>query len=53
MPKADDGRLPRVVGAGWGRTGTSSLKAALEQLGFGPCHHMQEVFLAPSEVPTC
>ncbi|OHV42016.1 MULTISPECIES: sulfotransferase family protein [Pseudofrankia] len=28
-----------IVGAGFGRTGTLSLKAALEQLGFGPCHH--------------
>ncbi len=26
-----------------GRTGTYSLKLALEQLGFGPCHHMAEV----------
>lgn len=32
-----------VVGAGIGRTGTMSLKIALEQLGFGPCHHMVEV----------
>ena len=29
-----------VIGAGFGRTGTLSLKAALERLGFGPCHHM-------------
>jgi hypothetical protein len=34
----------RVVGAGFGRTGTSSLKVALEQLGFSKCHHMREVF---------
>lgn len=33
----------KVVGAGIGRTGTFSLKHALEQLGFGPCHHMIEV----------
>lgn len=32
-----------VIGAGLGRTGTLSLKLALEQLGFGPCHHMVEV----------
>ncbi|WP_189992044.1 sulfotransferase [Thalassobaculum fulvum] len=32
-----------MVGAGYGRTGTASLKLALEQLGFGPCHHMSEV----------
>ena len=32
-----------VIGAGFGRTGTASMKLALEQLGFGPCHHMKEV----------
>lgn len=32
-----------VIGAGFGRTGTLSLKAALEQLGFVKCHHMMEV----------
>jgi hypothetical protein len=33
-----------VVGPGFGRTGTTSGKAALELLGFGPCYHMQEVY---------
>lgn len=32
-----------VIGAGFGRTGTLSLKGALETLGFGPCYHMVEV----------
>ncbi|GAA2214491.1 sulfotransferase family protein [Nonomuraea monospora] len=32
-----------VIGAGFPRTGTSSMKAALERLGFGPCHHMFDV----------
>jgi hypothetical protein len=32
-----------VIGAGLGRTGTYSLKFALNQLGLGPCHHMEEV----------
>jgi hypothetical protein len=32
----------KVIGAGFGRTGTMSLKAALEQLGLGPCYHMVE-----------
>jgi uncharacterized FlaG/YvyC family protein len=36
-----------VIGAGFGRTGTMSLKLALEQLGFGPCYHMMEVFKNP------
>ena len=34
----------QVVGAGVGRTGTHSLKLALERLLGGPCHHMIEVF---------
>ncbi|GJJ15144.1 hypothetical protein Clacol_009419 [Clathrus columnatus] len=29
----------KVIGLGLGRTGTVSLCAALEILGFGPCHH--------------
>jgi len=37
----------RVIGAGLGRTGTLSLKLALEQLGLGPCYHMVEVRTDP------
>jgi len=37
----------KVVGAGFGRTGTASLKVALETLGFGPCYHMTQVFEHP------
>lgn len=36
-----------VIGAGFGRTGTMSLKLALEQLGFGPCYHMVTLFQMP------
>jgi hypothetical protein len=36
----------KVIGAGLGRTGTLSLKLALQELGFGPCYHMMEVFEA-------
>lgn len=36
-----------VIGAGLGRTGTLSLKLALQQLGLGPCHHMEDVLAAP------
>ena len=42
----------RVVGAGCGRTGTGSLKIALERLLGGPCYHMREVFGHPEHVPT-
>lgn len=36
-----------LIGAGLGRTGTLSLKAALERIGYGPCYHMIEVLVAP------
>ena len=35
----------QVIGAGFPRTGTSSLKAALEMLGYDPCHHMVVCFI--------
>ncbi len=40
----------KVVGAGFGRTGTLSLKIALERIGFGPCYHRMEVFPRPEHV---
>src|SRR5258707_10515501 len=40
----------KVVGAGFGRTGTLSLKVALERLGVGPCYHMMEVFPRPEHI---
>lgn len=40
----------RVIGAGFGRTGTTSLKAALEELGFGPSYSLTEVFANPEHV---
>jgi hypothetical protein len=40
-----------VIGSGLGRTGTKSLQTALAQLGFGPCHHMVEVFGHPETMP--
>lgn len=39
-----------VIGSGFGRTGTKSLKEALEHLGFGPCHHMHENIERPELV---
>jgi hypothetical protein len=41
----------RVVGAGLARTGTASLKLALEQLLGGPCYHMFELFAHPAHIP--
>lgn len=41
-----------IIGAGLGRTGTYSLKLALNRLGVGPCHHMEAVILnMPVQVP--
>lgn len=40
----------QVLGTGFGRTGTMSLKLALEELGVGPCHHMKEVISNPEQV---
>jgi hypothetical protein len=39
----------QVIGAGLGRNGTLTLKTALEQIGFAPCHHMVEVFAHPEQ----
>jgi hypothetical protein len=40
----------QVIGAGWSRTGTFSLRLALQQLGLGPCYHMHDVFEHPEHV---
>ena len=41
----------KVVGVGLGRTGTNSLKLALEELLGGPCYHMFELIAHPQQVP--
>ena len=41
----------KVIGAGFGRTGTLSLKFALERLGFDKCYHMMEMPLVPEHIP--
>lgn len=38
-----------VIGTGFGRTGTLSTKRALERLGLGPCHHMEEAIRHPTQ----
>ena len=57
-PSSPHGPLPRlpygatamdVIGTGFGRTGTLSTKQALERLGFGPCHHMEEAVRHPRQ----
>lgn len=45
------GSYMKVIGAGFGRTGTLSLQSALELLGFKKCYHMAEVFQHPEHVP--
>nr|WP_250573986.1 sulfotransferase family protein [Nonomuraea sediminis] len=39
-----------VIGAGFPRTGTTSMKAALERLGFGPCNHMFDLLSNPAQL---
>lgn len=41
----------KIIGAGFGRTGTSSLTMALEELGFRSCYHMREVMKHPEHLP--
>jgi hypothetical protein len=41
----------RIIGAGLGRTGTMSMKLALEQLGLGRCYHMAELIADLSRLP--
>jgi len=40
----------KVIGAGFGRTGTNTLREVLNQLGFGPCYHMYEVIGQPERI---
>nr|BAJ05881.1 hypothetical protein [Streptomyces sp. SANK 60405] len=40
----------KIIGAGFGRTGTLSVKAALETLGLGPCYHMLTAFEEPGHL---
>jgi hypothetical protein len=40
----------RVIGSGYGRTGTMTMKLALSELGFAPCHHMVEVMQNPGQL---
>jgi hypothetical protein len=46
----EQGMALKLIGAGFGRTGTLSVKVALEKLGFGPCYHMAEVMHYPEVV---
>jgi hypothetical protein len=40
----------KVIGAGFGRTGTNSLQVALQELGFDKCHHMRELMENPDQM---
>lgn len=40
----------KIIGAGFGRTGTTSMKEALELLGYNKCHHMREVMVSGKQV---
>lgn len=40
----------KVIGAGFPRTGTTTLKNSLETLGFGKCYHMKELLVHPERL---
>lgn len=40
----------QVIGAGFGRTGTASLKIALEKLGYNKTYHMRELIQHPEQI---
>ena len=40
-----------VIGAGFGRTGTLSLKTELDITAVGPCYHMKTVIAHPEHRP--
>lgn len=40
----------KIIGAGYGRTGTKSLQTALEKLGYINCYHMEKLFRNPADV---
>src|SRR6266700_3885094 len=40
----------QVIGVGLGRTGTNSLKAAIESLGYAPCYHMFDLVEQPYRI---
>ena len=40
----------KIIGSGFGRTGTMTMKTALEGLGLGPCHHMIEIMQHPEQL---
>ena len=42
--------MMKVIGAGYGRTGTKSLQLALQRLGYSKCYHMEELFRNPEGV---
>ena len=46
-----DSEMLSVIGVGFGRTGTMSLKLALETLGFKSCYHMLDVIRNPEHIP--
>jgi sulfotransferase family protein len=50
MKEGNENDMLDVFGAGAGRTGTLSLKAALDALGFGPCHHMLHMLDQPEDI---
>ena len=47
MSPSESANELRLIGASFGRTGTTSLQQAIESLGLGPCYHMQTAMTRP------
>jgi hypothetical protein len=45
------GKKLKIIGAGFGRTGTLSIRYALEELGYKPCYHMKVALTRPWHIP--
>jgi hypothetical protein len=41
----------KIIGAGFPRTGTTTLKRSLEMLGYEKCYHMKELLTKPEMLP--
>jgi len=49
--EANEQATLKLIGVGFGRTGTVSLRSALETIGYGPCYHMKELYDRPERLP--
>lgn len=49
-PQTNEQATLKLIGVGFGRTGTISLRSALQTLGYRPCYHMKELYDCPERL---